>query len=529
MVEGNLRRIIDENSFLSRIQKRVEGTNHIFIIVVLFFILLSGYLYFGPQPTITGDGGEYLGMTCSFFNHLSPDLRSEDSILRNDTVHKNNIVIPEDFKGYFKSEDNLWYSYHFWFYSLCSLPVFAGLHCMNLNELRCFQITNLILFLLPLLFIAFHTKLSNFSKFWFLAFAAVNPVLFYINWSHPEVFSYTFVLLAILFFINGNTRIAVFMSSVASLQNPPIIIFTLFLFVLAWKKKSREIKEFGLLLLAAVLTCLPFIFYYINFNTVSLITFYGVASLSKISTGKILSLFFDLNFGIFPYLPILLLFTIVVFFISLWNKDFFVPSLWGVLFLMALLSSTQANWNSGMMYINRYAVYMIPILILMAIYSIRFFSKRTIAILFGSSLIITGCITGVLLLNNDYANYLQFNYLSKSAMTIYPGIYNPDFEIFGERARGAEVDYDTILPVIVTYDGRIRKIFTNEQNLEVIKNWGINITPSEENDIHRHGRGYINMNPILLYSPPNKDLIHIYINNTDLNDIFGKNISMYRV
>ena len=351
---------------------------------------------------------------------------------------KNNIVIPKDFRGYFQSEDNVWYSYHFWFYSLCCLPFFAGLHFFNLNELQCFQITNLILFLLPLLFIAFHNKLSNFSKFWFLAFSAVNPVLFYINWSHPEVFSYTFVLLAILFFINRNHKTAVVMSSLASLQNPPVIIFTLFLLVVAWMKKSWEIKELGLLLLSAALTCLPFIFYYIKFHTVSLITFYGEASLSEISTGKILSLFFDLNFGLFPYMPILLLFTLFTCFVSLRKKDFFVPSLWGVLFLMAVVASSQANWNSGMMYINRYAVYMIPIVILMAIYSIRFFSKRTISVLFRSSLIVTGCITGVLMLNNDYANYLKFNYLSKSAMTLYPGSYNPDFEIFGERAQGAE-------------------------------------------------------------------------------------------
>ena len=90
-------------------------------------------------------------------------------------------------------------------------------------------------------------------------------------------------------------------------------------------------------------------------------------------------------------------------------------------------------------------------------------------------------------------------------------------------------NYESILPVIITYDGKIRKIFTDEKNLDLIKNWGINITSSEEHTIHRHGMGYINMGPILLYSPPDKDLIHIYNNSTDLNDIFGKNTPMYRL
>lgn len=89
MREYQLKRLNDENTLVSRIQKKIGGTDRrILLLLLLCFIFSSVYLWVGPKPTITGDGGEYLGMTCSIFNHLSPDLRPEDIILRNETVHE---------------------------------------------------------------------------------------------------------------------------------------------------------------------------------------------------------------------------------------------------------------------------------------------------------------------------------------------------------------------------------------------------------------------------------------------------------
>ena len=60
------------------------------IILICLIVFLCSYLYI-TDPIITGDGHEYLGMTASFFNHLSPDLQEKDIELRNYVENENGI------------------------------------------------------------------------------------------------------------------------------------------------------------------------------------------------------------------------------------------------------------------------------------------------------------------------------------------------------------------------------------------------------------------------------------------------------
>jgi hypothetical protein len=282
--------------------------------------------------------------------------------------------------------------------------------------------------------------------------------------------------------------------------------------MLGLKKESWKLKEFGLLLLSASVTGIPFLFYYIKFKTFSLVTLSGAASVSYISVDKIISLFFDLNFGLFPYFPVLLIFSIVCLFMSLLKKNFFIPILWSILCLMAVVCSTQANWNGGMMFINRYDIYMIPILILIAIYSIKFYAKMTISIIFIFSLLVTGCITGILLPSTDYGNYLKFNYLSNTAMVVFPSSYNPPFAVFAERSIHAETDYYKDFPIIYSYDNHPRKILTDYQNALKIE-YLINPLYKQKilDNIKQQKIGYINSDDFIFDIPINISKIQISI------------------
>src|SRR5665647_1087429 len=89
------------------------------IILICLIVFLCSYLYI-TDPIITGDGHEYLGMTASFFNHLSPDLQEKDIELRNYVENENGINFTSDYNynGYYKSISGSYYSWHFWIYPL---------------------------------------------------------------------------------------------------------------------------------------------------------------------------------------------------------------------------------------------------------------------------------------------------------------------------------------------------------------------------------------------------------------------------
>lgn len=509
----------------------LSNLNNILVtICLLYSIVLLWYSCTGTVYGLFGDGHEYLGMTVSFHNHLSPDLIREDIILRKVIENKNGITFFSedlDFSGYFESKSGKWYSYHFWIYSLLNIPAFSLLHKLDLNELRCFQITNTFLLLLSLWAIVIFYKGSSLNKFWFFMLAAFNPVLFYIPWTHPEIFSYSFILLSVIFALNSNFRTAVLTSSIASLQNPAITILPLFFVFACWKWEKCNNKELLMLLLISSISAIPYLFYYINYNTFSLITLCGLANISYVSLNKIGSLFFDVNFGLLPYFPILIPFTVIFALISVQKRKWQILQLWALLLLIALICSTQRNWNSGMMYINRYAVLMIPIVLMIAILSTEYFSPKKISTIFTISLIITAVITGPLLINYDGVNYVNNNMLSNYVLTIIPMVYNPPFEVFSERAIHMEVDYIGYLPVIYAYDGKPRKILTDNQHLSNIEPY---IDPKDIDNLHKEiehsGIGYINFEPLWVF-PIDPSKISIYHANNISK--LGKKIPEYEL
>lgn len=476
-----------------------KGSAILVAICLIFSIILLWYSCVSVAPARYGDGHEYLGITSSFYNHLSPDLRQEDIALRKDIENRNGIHFPEtyDFAGYFESTSGKWYSYHFWGYSLLNLPVFTLLHIFDLNELRCFQITNSLMLLLSLWAIVLLSRLSNWKKFWLFMLAAFNPALLYVPWTHPEIFSYGFVLLSVVFALNCNFRASVLMSSIASLQNPPIAVATLFFILTGWKGKGYDYKELLTLLTISSLSAIPYIFYYMNYKTFSLITLSGYSDISYITLNKICSLFSDPNFGLLPYFPILLPFTIISAIISIQKRNWYIPQLWGVLFLIALIGSTQSNWNCAMMYIHRYAVYMIPIVIMVAMLSMKYFSWKSISTIFAISVILTATITGAVFIDYNAGNYVNHNELSNYILTIAPMVYNPPPDVFAERALHKEDNYYKYLPIIYAYDGNPRKILTDYQHISEVEGY---IDPRNKDkiisDIEDAGIGYINFGPL---------------------------------
>ena len=438
------------------------------IILLIYSSLILSYVLYLKDPMVTGDGKEYLSMTISLYNHFTPDLREEDIELRKNVELKNRISTQKDrfYSGYFESLEGKYYSYHFWVYSLVNLPVFSVLHYFNLNELRSFQITNSLLVIFSLITILYFYK--DRGKTWFLLLSAVNPVLLYVAWTHPEVFIYSFIVVSLVFWSDKRYLLAAICSSVASLQSAPIAIFTIYLLILYLSSVKTDIKKIIGSLMPLLITVTPYFFYYANYGKFSLIAG-GAAKVDYISIDKALSIFFDANFGIMTYMPITLILATIVVIYDMKNKRLATLTVLIIILLISILYSTQGNWNAGMMYINRYSVAIIPFLVLT---SLRIFEEKpkinTVCIII--SLISVVIIIGGLLYEYDYSNHRKFNNLSKEIFINFPSMYNPDPEIFAERSLGGEVSYSDNLPIVYLYDNKPRKIlYKNSRDMDDLR------------------------------------------------------------
>ncbi|MGG3838350.1 hypothetical protein ABEV00_15205 [Paenibacillus thiaminolyticus] len=439
---------------------------------VIFIILFSSLLVSTSllvKPVLTGDGREYLGMTISFKNHLTFDLTQEDISERFEVEKKNNINYPDDFTyhGYYKSVDEKYYSYHFWFYSMINAIPYVLFEKLNINTLKSFQFTNCILYILLIHKIIFRTKLSNKIKIILVLISLLSPIIFYLNWTHPEVFSYVFLFMGLLNLYESKYKKAMSFTSLASLQNPPISIVSLYILLSEfWKRRNKIFKDqrtflsFLSLGLISLINICPYLFYWLHFREFSLISSSGYASLDLITFDKIWSLFFDLNFGLIIYVPVLLL----AFFYAVFKKDKIAIVSCGILILVSIVSATQLNWNSGMMYINRYSVWLIPLLIFGLLNFFENISLRKNVLLLMIFILTTGSVSIVCLKEHDYSNYIKFGPVAQFIISNFPTLYNPNFEIFYERSQGYEGINRAEFPIEISNDNGIRKILVFDES-----------------------------------------------------------------
>jgi hypothetical protein len=212
---------------------------------------------------------------------------------------------------------------------------------------------------------------------------------------------------------------------------------------------------------------------------------------------------------------------------SIAKKNRVIPSLWLVLIIIATMSSTAGNWNCGMTYINRYSVWMLPLIILIVICDIPKFLPKKINTYLFISFIITLLITGYLLYNPVGGDYLRFNSISKEVLINIPGLYNPPYDVFAERAIGREIEWEIgfpgHLPIIFTYNGIPRKALTDYEGLSLIERFTGNPLNNETYEqIRKSNIGYFNFGNKLFKFPHDESELIIYDKKMILDILSGR-------
>jgi hypothetical protein len=434
---------------------------------IVFFLagILSFWVIIFLQSHVYGDGFEYLGMTISMSNHGTSELRDTDITERRELVtqHSNNgwnLPAIKDHEGYFLARNGNEYSYHFWLYSALCVPFFIILKTLGANPLNVFMAVNIILILFLFWWIIYRARLDSKSRIWLIIFSLISPVLLYIPWSHPEVFIYIFLLIGLIEVVYGNIALGSLLIAISSTQGQPVaIIAGAALVYQFWQFKTKRLplnpSNIALTLAAAFILILPYAFYWLNFGRFSLIAggSESAASLQAITFSKIVSLFLDPNFGFIIYVPLLLV-ALVLLLIK--RKPL---AIMGLIFLIAFatISATQKNWNSGMTYINRYAIWVMPVLIVATLGYFGQLNPKRLKIFIIVLLVTTGITTSVCLMKQQQGNCDHFGPVARVVLAIAPSIYNPPFEVFAERTMEREGTFSDQLPLELVNSNGLRK------------------------------------------------------------------------
>jgi hypothetical protein len=406
-------------------------------------------------PVLAGDGGEYMMMLQSWFEHASPDLRPTD-IEALDRVSTGGLPFSELMNprsGYVETRTGLRYSIHFWLYSLVGLPAKCILHLAGASEFAALQAVNAFLFALAACFAYTQGSGKRSKRLLFLILSMTGPVVWFLRWPHPEVFTWCCVLVSLTLLGRERYGLAAAAAAVGSLQNPPLILLALLpavltLLRLQWRRFA------GAALGTAPAFVAPLFFLY-HYQTASLISTVGGVDFSLLSLGRSWSFFTDLNQGMLPFVPALVISGLAGAVLALAGRRLNGSGVASVLAGMILIIQSAPNWNHGTVGMVRYAVWMMPLFAWLTVEHLPL-QRRWLRLLLAAGLILQA---GIVFSRTGKPDYLVQQSWSRAVVNIVPAWYNPEPEIFAERQRGDEAIWRDRLPVgFIAADGSITKV-----------------------------------------------------------------------
>ena len=412
------------------------------IFIALFFVLLTTLKINATPFQLAGDWSEYLRMTHSLSRHGTPDWRAVDErtlrpILIGNGVSANNtdFVLSEKYLGYFKAHNGSRYAWHFWFYSLLAVPFYRLMLFTSGNPFPAFQLLNVLLFFGGCCGAAKILGGINARSATLIGLAAVGPILLLTKWIHSETFLWCATLWMTAFFLQRRYALAALCAAVGSWQNAPLLPVALCCLGAAFYQARRE-KEplpwFSSLLTMGV-AAVPMLFYGALFGAPSLISQQGFASPRFASWSRIWSLLFDLNQGLILFAPGLLLLFFAAIFLAVKQRD---KQRLGLIFIFLVLAwgvTWARDWLAAMAGVQRYAVWMMPILagVVAAVPRRDRFWRGAILLAIAAQAILVSLHDG----RNDS---LEVRPLARLVWNIAPAQYNPEYMVFAQRVLGRE-------------------------------------------------------------------------------------------
>lgn len=391
-----------------------------------------------------GDGWEYLATTEALARHGSPDVRDADVAAMSAAVDAwltatvgptqpgsvRGVIDGELAHRFATTADGRRYAMHFWLYPLSAVPARLALAATGRPVFNALVVTNVLLLTLALGAALFLGRGDEVQRLALALMLVATPVVWYAAFTGVEVFCWAFVVAALVALDRDRYGTSAVLASVAAAQNPPLAVLVLVPMALA--VSHRQWRSAGHAMAGVAITCLPIVFYATTFGVPSLLTRAHV-DLEGVSLARTASLFLDLDLGLLPYVPVL----VVLLPVAVWRiaRTRSARGAWLVAALLGAMAvaETQTNWNSAGMGLHRYLVWILPILTWIVADGCTPRGRWIAA----AALVVTSG-TALALERPDETNWLAHRAAARWMLREAPAWYHQEFEVFAERSAHAE-------------------------------------------------------------------------------------------
>lgn len=379
------------------------------------------------------------------------------------------------------------YPWYFGVYApLCAL-VFNLLVAVRLNPIHTFDITNALALALSLWVVYKFFNVGKKRKLLILLFLGLSPVIPYIQWESYEVVMFSFVAVAATFWLSGKRKLSAFFLSIAGTMNCTVMAFgimmiadyfweiyllsekSLKVFVFTCINRWKDILSYAVCFIPCLI---PMAISYVCLGNLYPTISMGYRPGQSPMWTRFLAYIFDLNFGLFPYIPIVLaLFAVIgIKGIKAGQHTLFFTFL-GVIATIAAYS-VQFHINSGATGIARYNSWLLPVIVLTTVFYIdRIFVSDTVRKvakwLTVFSMAWCVFVVGLVYFSVYGGWYVAWNPLAETVLTYAPQLYNPLPSTFISRTTHVDGGYYTSEPVIYSSrDGYVRKALLSSEMLD---------------------------------------------------------------
>lgn len=471
-------------------EKYKNSIRRITIIYILVYFIIVGIYCVTYGSTPTGEWDDYSLPTVSIIKNHRFSITTDDVEAFKEFFPQWSTAIDNyELSGYVAKNGGQmpWY---FPTYSIVCIPMILLLRLLELPATYAFIFTNFAFIMVLLLVVYFYLKSSDICKLELIILLSVNPIIFYLTWVSAETFIFAILGIAMVFWYNKWYKRAAFFVSVAGMLNPTImsigIIMIIEYLLKIWVSRDKSdnifyviknnIHELIKYAFCYIIGIIPMIYNYYNTGYINLTAArFGATNGRESIIDRFFAYIFDLNYGIFPYYPFILIIGLLLIILAIYNKHWRYIE-WFVAFIVnVILYSIMVHINCGMSGIARYNAWGNVVLICAIC---LYFNEIVKQHIINSSIQIALVVNVILIVIIVYhygpmgankTSYLKWTPIATYVIDHYPSLYNPLHSTFNSRTMhldGGDI-YET--PIVYSgKDGYVRKILATSNNIEYL-------------------------------------------------------------
>lgn len=420
----------------------VRGARPLVVTALVGLTLLVAALAARRDFARQGDGWEYLLMVEAWVRHGSPDVREGDIAAVAGAVDAwlaatsgpttpgavRAVVDSEIAHRFVTTPGGQQLAVHFWLYPLVAVPARWVLDAAGAAPFNALVVTNVVLVAAALAVVLVSGLGGGGRRRTLAVLLLATPVVWYVVFTGSEVFSWACAVMALVALERGRHGTSSALAALGATQHPAMAPLALVPVALALVERNTAAAMRAAS--GAAVTLLPLADYTWRFGRPGLLLAVNTA-VGAVTLGRFVGLLTDLNVGLLPHVPVLLLALPLAAWHSLRSRDAHRSLLLAALVAMMTVVQVQLNWNSAGMGLQRYLLWMLPVVTWIVAGASTPHRRAWLAASVATSVVVLA----------DWpaeTNWLEHRPVARWVLRHAPRLYAPEFELFAERAAHAE-------------------------------------------------------------------------------------------